>query len=171
MDRLTPIDLERIQFRRSMRGYDRKQVEEVRQRATKEIETLLSELKEAREIAETALRHVENYRSQEDTLKEALVLAQKTADETRALAQKEAEYIREKAQSDALTTADQYQERINDLRWDLERLRLERQKFVIHFRAILQEQLQALDEGRSAQFTLVNLETLDPAENEEAAAS
>jgi len=171
MDRLKPLDLERIQFRRTLRGFDPKQVDDVRRRATKEIETLLEELKETREVADSALRQLEQYRAQEDTLREALVLAQKTADETRALAQREAELIREKAQNDAVSTADQFQERINDLRWDLERLRLERQKFVIHFRAVLQEQLQALDEGRSAQFTLVNLESAESEETAEAAAS
>jgi cell division initiation protein len=158
MERLKPLDLEKIQFRRSVRGYDPQQVDDVCKRAAKEIETLLAELKEARDAAERANEKLGHYLAQENTLKEALVLAQKTADETRALAQKEAEHIREKAQADALATAEQFQERINDLRWDLERIRLERQKFIVHFKAVLQEQLQALDEGRSAQFAFISLD-------------
>lgn len=43
MDKLTPLELERIRIRRAFRGYDRKAVDRILQRARDEIESLIVE--------------------------------------------------------------------------------------------------------------------------------
>ena len=163
MERLMPIDLERIQLGTGWRGYDKKEVDAICLRAANEIGALLQELKEARETAATMTREVESYRAQEQTLKEALLLAQKAADETRASAHREANSIIEEARRQAGEIDQTAQARIADLRWEIERLGLERQRFESRLRTMLEEQLRLLDQGRPGQPALVNLEVSDAA--------
>lgn len=161
MERISPLDLEKSEFRATFRGYDRQAVREVLNKAAKEIETLRAELKQAREESEANRREVERFHAQETALKEALLLAQKTADETRSAAHREAELIVSEAHRKASDVQKSAQERINDLRWELERLSLERSKFYAKFRSLLEEHLSALGGASGLQPALVNLEVND----------
>lgn len=158
MERLKPLDLERLRLRRTFRGYDRKATDEVLARATKEIELLLREVAEARESATQAIAELDRFRLQEATLRDTLLMAQRAADETRANAHREAELIVEAAHRESLDVRQASQGSINDLRWELERLRIDKQKFITQFKSMLEEQLRALDEGRSAQLALIEME-------------
>jgi len=146
MERIMPIDLERTDLRTRFRGYDRDQVNALLQRGAKEMSALRGETDAL--IAENAKlqQEVQSFRAQENTLKEALLLAQRTADETRAAAHKESELIVEQARQKAHETESQMQSRINDLRFELEQLRLEKQKFLSNYRAILEAQLRDIAE-------------------------
>ncbi len=158
MERLRPLDLEKTQFKSSFRGYDKATVDLIVARAAREIETLLGELKHAQETATHALTELEHFRAQESTLKEALILAQKASDETRANAHKQAELIEEQAQQRALELERQAQQKVRDLRWEIERLSLDRHKFEQRLRSLLDEHMRLLDIDRPYQPVLVNLE-------------
>ena len=146
MERMMPLDLEKAQLRTTFRGYDRMQVQALLQRAAKEMATLRSELDSLKNEISKQRQELEGFRTQENTLKEALVLAQRTADETRATAHKEADVIVEQARQKASGTEAQMQSNINDLRWELEKLRLERQRFLGTYRAMLETQLRDIAE-------------------------
>lgn len=153
MERIMPIDLERAELKKSMNGYDRTQVQALLQRAAKEMSALRGEAEALQAENAKLLRELETHRSQENTLKEALILAQRTADDTRASAHKEADLIVEEARQKAGDIEQQNQSKINDLRWELERLRLEKQKFLSQFRAMLEAQLR--DVAELGGFTVV----------------
>lgn len=161
MDRISPLDLERAEFNRVFRGLDPKPVKELLAKAGKEIELLRSELQAAKGLQEASARELEGFRQQESTLKEALILAQKTADDTRATAHREAEAILAESHRQATDLQRHAQEKINDLRWELERLSLERAKVFSRLRSVLQEHLDNLDGGAGHQPPLVNLELSD----------
>ncbi len=146
MERMTPIDLERTELKKSMSGYDRSQVQALLQRAAKEMSLLRGEVESLQSENAKLTRELETHRSQENTLKEALILAQRTADDTRASAHKEADLIVEEARQKSGEIEQQNQSKINDLRWELERLRLEKQKFLSQFRALLEAQLRDVAE-------------------------
>jgi cell division initiation protein len=146
MERIMPIDLERAELKRVLRGYDRAQVQTLLQRAAVEMSALRSELDSVIAERNRASQELEGFKAQENTLKEALVLAQRTADETRAGAHHEADIIVEKARQRAAEVETDMQTKINDLRWELERLRLEKQRFLVKYRAILEEQLRDIAE-------------------------
>jgi cell division initiation protein len=146
MDRILPLDLERAQLRKALRGYDRDQVQALLQRAAKEMSALRGEVETLQSECSKLRQDMDNYRAQENTLKEALVLAQRTADETRAAAHKEADLIVEQARQKVTDTENQMQSKINDLRWELERLRLDKQKFLNGQRALLEAQLRDIAE-------------------------
>jgi cell division initiation protein len=71
---------------------------------------------------------------------------QKAAEEAKASAQREADAIIAQAHRTAEETQQQYQGKINDLRWELERTRMDRQKFVNEFRSTLEGYLRGLTE-------------------------
>jgi cell division initiation protein len=155
MDRIMPVDIERMNIRRRMFGYDRKSVDHLMAQASKTLEEQLTEIKQLREENERQKMELATHRAQESTLKEALILAQKTADETRAAAHKEAELILEEARRSATERQQELQTKINDLRWELERLRLDKQKFLRGFRGLLEDHLRELAEHEPGQLALI----------------
>jgi cell division initiation protein len=146
MDRMMPVDLERVDLKKSFRGFERTQVQTLLQRAAQEMAALRKEADTLRDERAKLARELETYRGQEDTLKEALILAQRTADETRASARTEADLIIEAARQKAAEAESALHTKVNDLRWELERLRLDRQKFLSSYRGMLETQLRDIAE-------------------------
>lgn len=159
MDRLTPIELERIQLPKRLRGYDTHTVERLLNRAATDIETLTTELREVRQNAEFAARELERYKSQEENLQEALKLAQRTAEETRATAHREAELLRERAERDAMELRQKLGDEISREKWELERLRSVRRRYFRELKNLLQGHLEELGEaGQQAELPLDSAE-------------
>lgn len=138
MDRMMPIDLERVDLRKRVRGYDPGQVHALLARVADEWETLHREVNALREEASRLASANADFRAREDTLKEALLLAQKAADETRANAHQEAERIVADARRKAA-------EDLRELRDQVSRLREERREFEAEFRHLLEGCLAKLD--------------------------
>jgi cell division initiation protein len=143
-----PIDLERssTHLRRAWRGFDRTQVLEVMQKAALEMSSLRGEIESLQQQLTQQRAELDTHRAQENTLKEALLLAQRTADETRATAHREGDSIVEEARRKAAEIERQAKEQMHELRWELERLRLEKQKYLNQFRTLLETQLRELAE-------------------------
>lgn len=159
MDRMSPLDLERMQLPSAFRGYERKAVQVAFARAAREMEWLLNELKDAKREAAKLYEELERYRGQERQLQDTLKLAQRAADDTRAAAHKEAEAIVELARAEADSMRDRASAATKDVRWELERLRLQRDDFEHKFRALLEAHLHDLG-GPQRQPVLVNVETV-----------
>src|ERR1022692_2870126 len=102
MDRIMPIDLERVQLRKSFRGYETEKVDALLSGSAESLQALLVENASLREHVERQERELERVKLGENTLKDAIILAQKAADETRAAAHKHAEAILEEARLAAL---------------------------------------------------------------------
>jgi cell division initiation protein len=150
MERFAPIDIDHTNLRTVLKGYDRGQVDVLLGRVKNEMAGLLSELKDAKDEIQRQRVMIEAYAAQENVLKETLLVAQRTADELRANAHREADSVVAQAHRTAEDTQRQYQAKINDLRWELEKLRMDRQKFQADFRAHLEGYLRGLTEDLSA---------------------
>ena len=137
MDRIMPIDLERAQLRKSFRGYETSSVDRLIKSTAESLQAILVENQSLREEVERQRHELERTRLQENTLKDALILAQKAADETRAAAHRHGENIIEEARQAALAERIAMQQQVSELRWDLERLRGERQRFQSEFKEML----------------------------------
>ena len=145
MDRIMPIDLERAEIRKTFRGYDTNTVDDLLRASARTIEILLSEAQQLREQNERQRFELDRTRADENTLKDTLVLAQKTADETRAAAQKHADAIIEEARQTALAERVACQQKLSEMRWEIEKMRHERSRFTEEMRDILTRQLRELD--------------------------
>ena len=137
MDRIMPIDLERAQLKKSFRGYETSSVDRLIKSTAASLQTILVENQSLREEVERMRHELDRTRLQENTLKDALILAQKAADETRAAAHRHGENIIEEARQAALAERIAMQQQVSELRWDLERLRGERQRFQSEFKEML----------------------------------
>ena len=148
MDRITPVDLERTRFRKILRGYDPEEVDELISRVSAELETLLRELRAAQDDHERCQFELETFKTQEQTLRDALFLANKMAEETKLAAQHEAELILEETRGTADKLHSELHGKISDLRWELEKLRLEKQKFLSRFGSMLEEFLVIVERAK-----------------------
>jgi cell division septum initiation protein DivIVA len=115
-------------------------------RVKNEMSGLLNELKAAKDEVERQKLIINNFASQESALKDALLTAHQASEEVRANAMREADAVVQKAHRTAEETQRQYQAKINDLRWELERMRMDKSKVSTDFRAMLEGYLRNLSE-------------------------
>lgn len=141
MERIKPIELEHIVIPKRVWGYDTKFVDKLLNKITKELENLLKELNDSSEMAKTTLHEVEGYRTLEGTLKDALILAQKTADETRAQAHKEAQLIVQEALQKSENIENKIRQDTQELTWKIDNLKQYKKHFEQRWEKILEEQL------------------------------
>lgn len=174
MDRIMPGDLKNAKLKLSFRGYAREEVQNLLGSAASTIEGLLADLQLARSEneqlrrtveAQTVEMHglsnqtlalqadVERLRQEEQVIRDTLVIAQKAADETRVSANKQAEEMLEDARKQAQAERTAMQTKINDLRFDLDRIRKDRQSFIDEYRSLLERQRRELD--RLTTFTVI----------------
>lgn len=90
---LTPLDIEKKEFKRSFRGYCEEEVDDFLDAIIKDYETLYRGRMEAEEQREHLQEQLNQYRCLEETLKKTLVLAQQTAEEAKHNARQEIEIM------------------------------------------------------------------------------
>ncbi len=95
---LTPVDLENIFFRRGVRGYRVNEVQEFMDRMTQDYEHLYRENLDLKEQIENLNNKLSQYLLVEETLRNAMLLAQETAEEVKNTAKKQAELIIQEAE-------------------------------------------------------------------------
>jgi len=96
--KLTPLDIRRNEFSRSMRGYNREEVESFLTIVADEVEGLIGEHRNLSRRSEELQKEIDEYREIERTLTETLVAAQKSADDLRESSLRDAELTRREAQ-------------------------------------------------------------------------
>jgi cell division initiation protein len=144
---LTPLDIHNREFRRSFRGYDEDEVDEFLDLIVAEFERLMRDNDELRsKLAELESR-IQHYRGLEETLKNSIVLAQKTADQVREAANKEADSIKEKALLEAERIHQRAEEDLRKVYNDLEECRTKVYRFKSEMRVYLQSQLEMVEKG------------------------
>ncbi len=138
-ERLTPVDILNMRFRRRLRGYAIAEVDEFVRKTASEMEKLLADNAMMKERVANIERELGQYRALESTMKDALILAQKAADETRAAAhaQAEAKYRETEAQVQQVSN-------------QIVRLHEERRRFAREMHARMTAQLQWLSEELEA---------------------
>lgn len=90
---ITPVDLETTVFRRGVHGYNVGEVQEFMLRITHDYEHLYRENIELKEKIEALQTQLSQYQVMEETLRNALVLAQESADEIKSIAQSKADLV------------------------------------------------------------------------------
>ncbi|MER3472829.1 MAG: septum formation initiator [Armatimonadota bacterium] len=158
--RLTPIDITNKRFRRALRGYRPGEVDEFLAEVGADYEAVVVENAHLREQVARLQEELDRYRAMEEAMKEALVLAQRTADELRASAHKEAEIIRAQAELQARQQFEQHRRAI-------EQLRTARQQFAIELRSALSGMLEFVERHLSAPVPEPVAEQVAPGDTEQ----
>lgn len=143
----TPLDYKNPDFERGLRGYHTDKVDKYVAELLSDYEKVYKEnleLKEQLAAKEMSLGH---YKRLEDDIKEALVLARRTADDLRRAAETEAAAIRATAEKDASLLISQAKERVRDILKEQEELLKLNNKLRAELKAMLQAYLDLLEQG------------------------
>ena len=110
---LTPQDIQDVKFVRSMKGYDKDQVEDFLDTVHSDYSALYKENATLKGKMRVLVDKIEEYRSVDEQMRKAFYSAQVTAQETVAKAQAEADMILRNARQNA-------EGRVNDIRCQIE---------------------------------------------------
>ena len=151
MERIKPSDLENAELKRAVRGYDVVEVHKLLQKAAQEIATLGYEIRQLR----TENEKLNPLQEQANTLTDVILMAQKSADEKSqkaqresdkiiAAARREADHILCEAHQQAKDIEKQHQAQLSELKWQIERTAIEKEKIVNTYKSFLTEQLESI---------------------------
>ncbi|MFN2572619.1 MAG: DivIVA domain-containing protein [Gemmatimonadales bacterium] len=125
---LTPLDIRKQEFRKTLRGYDAVGVEDFRMRVADALERAIRERQVLEERLAALTEQLRVFREREKAMNEALVAAQQLRQETRAAAEREGQAIVREAELQASAvqarmaeTERQYQQYVGGFRALLER--------------------------------------------------
>jgi cell division initiation protein len=141
---LTPLDVRRQEFRRSLRGYEPLGVEDFRMRVADELERVMRDKSVLEERVAALTEQLRVFRERETAMNEALVAAQQLREETRASAEREAQVIVREAEAEGrrqLDEAGRGQDRAQEKMIEIQR---QFAGYLAGFRALLERQLAEL---------------------------
>jgi cell division initiation protein len=136
-DLLTVIDIENINFRKSMRGYDPDEVEEFLEKVAGSLQIYSEKIKNLEVQVSRFDDQMKEYVELKRSLQDALVLAQKSAEERVNSAESRAEVIIAEAEAQAHKIVIGAKDRVDEHKREIERLRQIRYQFVAEFKGLL----------------------------------
>ena len=145
---LTPLDIRKQEFRKSLRGYDTIGVEDFRIRVADALERAIRERQMLEERLSSLTEQLRVFREREKAMNDALVAAQQLRQETRASAEREGQVIVREAQAEAKRLLDEAKAAQNAVEARMAETERQFQQYVGGFRALLERhiaELRALD--------------------------
>lgn len=143
---LTPLDIEKKEFRRAFRGYSEEEVDDFLDLVIKDYETLYRENLDLKEQIQLLQEQMEQYQRLEETLKNTLLLAQQTAEEARGNAHREGELIIKEARDKAAQIVSAAEEEVQEIYQRSQRVKQELKIFHSKVKALLEAQAKLLAE-------------------------
>src|SRR5438477_10293402 len=151
---LTPLDIRKQEFRKSLRGYDTLGVEDFRMRVADALERAIRERQVLEERLSALTEQLRVFREREKAMNEALVAAQQLRQDTRAAAEREGQVIVREAGAEAKRLLDEARIAESAVQTKVAETERQFQQRRGGFRAWLQRhlaELRALDGGGGSQ--------------------
>jgi DivIVA domain-containing protein len=145
---LTPLDIRKQEFRKTLRGYDTAGVEDFQVRVADALERAIRERQVLEERLSALTEQLRVFREREKAMNEALVAAQQLRQDTRAAAEREGQVIVREAQAEAKRVLDQVKNAESTVQARMAETERQFQQYVGGFRALLERhlaELRALD--------------------------
>lgn len=156
-DRLTAMEIENQDFNRKMRGFDAGEVRLYLQSVAEEVERLNLENGELLEELGELRGQIVEVKSQEKSLRDALISAQRVADETKARARSEAELVVKEARLRGEEIVKHAHDTLTQIDMDISRSKLERETLERRLGGVLDQHLAMLEMRRQARADSDNL--------------
>jgi len=144
--KITPQDIHRQEFTRSMRGYAVEEVDAFLQRTADELERVLNDNSKLRDTVKTLEGQIAEYRRMEKNLERTLITAQDAADKMTEAAEQKRTSIVEQAEVRAERIIAEAQRRRDELRTELINLQSQKRTMIARMRALLEAQARILDD-------------------------
>lgn len=167
--KLTPLDIHHKEFRRTVRGYNEEEVDIFLDEVAEEFERLFKENVEIKEKLEQIQEKVEQYQNIEQTLRNTLLQAQRSAEEVQINAKKEAELSLKDAELKAKELLQDSDKEKRNLAKSVNALRQAESEFRMKFKSLLESYLAMLGEMEKARERLDKKTSQEIAEETEKA--
>ncbi len=138
------IELDRTKLKKGFRGYDPKDVDRMLQEAADTVQELIADKEKLEDEVARQQTEIERLKRDDRLVQDALISAQRTADEIRASARKEADTILEDARQMAGNEALVIRNEAEQIAQDIERLKAERKRYIDDMRLILEKHYKEL---------------------------
>lgn len=168
MERITPLELARLDLPRRPLGFSPAAVQDIVERCKEELQLLRDEIGGLRAENQLLQARLDSFVLQERTLTETLILAQRASDDAKSLAHKEADLIREKALQQASDVQRDAEVTIFKLHYEIDRLKREHAQILTRVRSTIEEHLRLIEQAEQANVhAIVKLETAEAEEHRE----
>ena len=142
--KLTPLDIRKQEFKKAMRGYDPDEVEAFLGMIADEMEMLIREKTHLNDEGIKLRTQLKDYQQVEQTLRETLMSAQNTVEESRVNSRREAEIIIHEAELQAENIIKEAREELLALRHEVSLVKAQKVSFAKRLRHLLQSQIDLL---------------------------
>jgi cell division initiation protein len=156
---LTPMDIHNKEFARKFRGYQEDEVDEFLDAIVDEFEKLHKENIDLKDKVHALEDQVNQYKTIEQTLKDTLVTAQKTADEVTALAQQKAGMIQKDAEEQAHHVVESANDQVIEIRKEYQEAQKQMKLFQSKYRSLLETQIELISSDVAAADDSISPET------------
>ncbi|MBK7045555.1 MAG: DivIVA domain-containing protein [bacterium] len=147
--RITPLDVRKQEFGKSMRGFDCDEVRAFLNTLADEYEAVLVDNKQIRERTLDLEDKLGEYQRLEKNLRDTLMTAERLTQESRESAAREGELIIRDAEMKARGVLEECRLRTEELRREITGLRKEKETYLARFRSLAEAQIQFIDTHRS----------------------
>lgn len=144
---LTPPEILRRRFRRRLLGYSVREVQEFLHEVSEAMRALLEENRWLQEERERLTERLQVYESLERQLKDAVLVAERVAEEVKQTARREADLIVAQARHDAARLREEAEQDVRRALSEVERLRHLRHRLEAELRHLLQTYLELLEQA------------------------
>jgi len=141
---LTPHDIRKQDFRKTLRGYDTLGVDDFRVRVADALERAIRERQILEERVNALTEQLRVFREREKAMNEALVAAQQLRQDSRAAADREGQVILREAEAAAKRLLDEAKSAEGAVKTRMAETERQFQQYVGGFRALLERQLAEL---------------------------
>ena len=143
--RITPMDIEQQEFSKSFRGYNEEEVDDFLDKIVKDYEELINENVRLNEEIERMQEKLKEFGEIEESLRSALLNAQKSAEEMKGRVESEAKIIIEKAELEAKSLKQQVFQKEDIMKNEIDNLRRYKYNFKEKFKSMLNLYLKMVE--------------------------
>lgn len=143
---ITPLDIQSKQFKKSLIGYNTREVDDYLDSINDNYEILYRENIELKDKIGVLTDQIKQYNNLEETLKSTLVMAQSTADDVTSSARKKAELIIEDAELHAKNRINEAINEVRNIMKEYDNLKKEIFIFKTRYESFIKAQLISIDE-------------------------
>ncbi len=151
---LTPLDVRRYDFGKSLRGYDPGRVEQFREQVATELERLARQIQDLEGKARGFNEQLRQFRERDKALNYALVSAQQLRTDIREQTEREAQLIIREARSTAERQGEEARSELRRIEEALVSMERSRRAFLAQLRVICERQLAEIAAAEASPATL-----------------
>jgi len=143
--KITPLDINKQEFKKVMRGYDPVEVDTFLEMLGKEYEKIVLDNQDYEKKVLELETELKNYKEHESTLKQTLVNVQESTTKSRENSKKEADLILREAELNAAGLVEEAKRELQRLNEEKVTLETQKQSLISRLRHVLTSQMELLD--------------------------